>query len=172
MPKGQLYIRPQGTAVWTDAYTAYGVSFSDGALSKLMTPAPNKSVIENKSRLQDGKRIVRTRKYIRKDERELSLEMHLSAPDSVTFWERYRLFCTEILDQGLFEVKHADIKDGSGANAKPLIFRLTYLDCQQFSEFQQQLAKFTLRVNEPDPTNRGEDDAWSAESVWDATEMT
>ena len=40
-----LMIKPQGTSTWKNARTEWGMSLSDGSLSKLLTPAPNKEPI-------------------------------------------------------------------------------------------------------------------------------
>lgn len=45
MPQEELFINGK------DAYTTWGISMDDTALSALMTPAPNKEFIENKSRM-------------------------------------------------------------------------------------------------------------------------
>ena len=42
-----------------DAYTTWGISMDNNALSELMTPSSNKTFIENESRLEHGKRAVR-----------------------------------------------------------------------------------------------------------------
>lgn len=167
MPKGELFFRIPG-GNWVDMYDGYGVSFSQGSLSLLMTPAPNKEEIDNKSRLQHGKRVVRKPQYVKKDERNVDLVMHLTASDKTAFWQRYHAFCRDWLDKGFFDMAVSHVKDDNGAAVTVgqtsygtlSVFRMTYRSCTQFSEFQQQMAKFTLRLNEPDPSNRGGTDAW------------
>lgn len=167
MPKGELFFRiPDGN--WVDMYDSYGISFSEKSLSLLMTPAPNKAEIENKSRLQHGKRVVRKRRYVKKDERNVDMEMHLTAPDKATFWQRYNGFCQDYLDKGFFDIAVSHVANNNGATVtvgqtsygKLSVFRMTYRSCVQFSEFMQQMAIYTLRLNEPDPSNRGGTDAW------------
>lgn len=178
MPHGELFFRrrilrngvphddDQGVDNgWYDAFDEWGISFTDASLSRLVTPAPAKEAIENKSRLQHGKRVVRSPRYARKDERTVSLEMHLSAPSKAEFWRRYITFCEHCLDAGFFDIKHRDFTYSSeDGEDKPFIFRMTYVSCEEFSEFVQQLAKFTLTLSEPDPTNRYEEDAWAEET--------
>ena len=158
--QGELFIKLQENITpvngaledgWVDAYLQWGVSFTDVSLSTLMTPAPNKAAIENKSRAQDGKRIVLGKQYVKKDERDVSLEMRIWANDKTDFWDKYNRFCSEVLDYGYVEMKTSYAIDK--------IFRMSYLDCTQFSEFIQEAAKFVLRLNEPDPTNRGVEDS-------------
>ena len=159
-----MFLKLPHEETWEDAYDVYGISLTDASLSRLMTPAPNKAAIENKSRLQHGKRVVRDVRYTLKDEREVSLEMHLTAPTRASFWSRYRSFCRKYLDSGFIDMYHRDIHETLPTQDSPTdtVFRMTYLDCEQFSEFCQQLGKFSLRLSEPDPTNRGAEDKWKS----------
>lgn len=152
MPSNTLFIKRPNDSAWTDAYTRYGVSLEQTSLSKLMTPAPNKEIVENKSDLQDGKRITRDVTSPKKDERNISLILNITAASKSDFLSKYGLFCTEILDKGFFDMKTSYIPN--------TIYRMTYLDCTQFQEFMMGMAKFTLSLNEPDPTNRGITDKW------------
>lgn len=152
MPQGKLYVKLPSSSTWIDTYERYGLSLEENALSKLMTPAPSKEFVENKSDLQHGKRVNRNTSSTKKDERNVSLIVQITAPDKDTFLTRYGLFCTEILDKGFFDLKTPYVPN--------TVYRMTYLDCTQFSEFMQQIGKFTLSLNEPDPTNRGATDKW------------
>lgn len=127
-----------------DAYTEWGINFEDGAIAALMTPAPMKEYIENKSRLADGKRVVTAN--ARRDERSISLPFHLVASSSAEFLDRYGRFCADVLAKGRFELETRHL---SGVT-----FRLVYKSCSQFAQLRQQIAKFTLKVEEPDPTDR------------------
>lgn len=134
---GELYINGK------DAYITWGISMDDTALSALMTPAPNKELIENKSRLEHGKRVITSNP--KKDERNLTLQINLTAPDKDTFFARYYSFCKE-LDSGTLEIK---------TKYQPeVIYRTVYLSCQQFSQFMQGIGKFVLKLNEPNPSDR------------------
>ena len=75
MPQEELFINGK------DAYTTWGISMDDTALSALMTPAPNKEFIENKSRMEHGKRVITADPFA-----------------------RYDSFCNE-LDKGILEIK-------------------------------------------------------------------
>lgn len=133
---------------WVDAYLQWGVSLTESSLSALMTPAPNKQPVENKSRLQHGKRVITDPTLVRKDERDVNLEMHITASGTEDFWDKYGRFCSEVLDYGFMELKCA--------YRPTLVFRMTYESCTQFSEFMEEIAKFTLRLNEPNPADRDE----------------
>lgn len=126
-----------------DAYTTWGMSLTDGAVSTLMTPAPMKSIIENKSRTEHGKRVVNYNPKL--DERDMSLQVHFSANTKEEFFSRYESFCNE-LATGALEIK---------TRYQPnVVYRTNYISCSQFSEFMFGIAKFTLKLNEPNPMNR------------------
>lgn len=139
MPKGELKING------IDAFDAWGVSLSDTALSALMTPAPKKKFISNKSRLIDGKKIIPANPKI--DERQVSIAIHLTAPNEETFFERYASFCNDVLALGYMEIE-TRFQEG-------VIYRMEYESCSQFSQFMRGIAKFTLKLTEPNPNNRG-----------------
>ena len=184
MPHGELFFRKkEANATWVDMYDTYGISLSDASLSRLMTPAPNKEAVENTSRRQHGKRVVRDSLYVKKDARDVLLEMHITArptTDGVisytarqNFWRQYQAFCSDFLDLGFFDIASAYIKDSVGgaqvtvggtSYGKLSVFRMTYVSCEEFSEFMQELAKFSITLNEPDPTNRGSNDTWNNET--------
>lgn len=137
MPKGELFING------VDAYTEYGVSMQSSGLSALMTPPPNKEVIENKSRQEHGKRVINSNPKI--DERDLTLPIHITAKSKEDFLTKYGKFC-EVLATGSLEI--------STSYQSEVVYRTIYLSCSQFAEYRLGLAKFTLRLNEPNPSNR------------------
>ena len=139
-----LMIKPQGTSTWKNARTEWGMSLSDGSLSKLLTPAPNKEPIKNANAITDGSSVVGGIGV--KAERTVNLEVHFIAPDQSTFLSRYAAFCSDVLDKGAFDLK-TSVQDG-------VVYHFIYLDCQQFSQFHLELAKFTLSLVEPNPSNR------------------
>jgi hypothetical protein len=134
---GELFINGK------DAYTTWGLSMDETSLSALMTPAPNKTSIENKSRLEHGKRVITSNP--KKDERNLTLQINITAPDKDAFFARYDSFCNE-LDLGVLDIK---------TKYQPtIVYRTVYQSCQQFSQFMQGIGKFILKLNEPNPKNR------------------
>lgn len=140
MLKGQLLINGK------DAYTEYGIFMDDTALSTLMTPAPNKEFISNKYRSKDGKSVIRHNPRL--DEREITIAFNMSAKTSDEFLSNYGKFCEEVLASGQVTIH---------TSFQPTVwYRCIYLSCTQFSEFMRELAKFSLKLNEPDPTDRGE----------------
>ena len=166
MPAGELYIAYQSamsnvptsarfnysngtytqnnSGTWVDAYLAWGVSMDKNGLSNLMTPAPLKDMIENKSAVENGKSVIRTGRYV--DERTLTLGMNISASTKSDFFSKYGYFCSQVLAYGKLDMM---TKYQSG-----VIYHLDYLSCQSFGEFRLSLGKFMLRLVEPNPANR------------------
>ena len=127
-----------------DAYTTWGISFDQTALSTLMTPSPNKAYIENKSRLEDGKRVIVHNPKV--DERSVTLTFNLTAKNEDEFFAKYNSFCEE-LKNGYMEIKTKYQED--------VVYRMVYESCTQFSQLIREIAKFSLKLTEPDPTDRG-----------------
>ena len=130
-----------------DAYTEWGVSLTDGAMSALMTPPPLKALVENESRLQHGKRVIKDSDYVMMDERDISLPIHISAKDEDEFIRKYEKFCSEVLMKC-----YIDLWTPYQPNT---IYRLLYISCRQCQVFMNGLAKFMLNCNEPNPDDRG-----------------
>lgn len=138
MPKGELFING------VDAYKEWGVSLSDTSLSALMTPSANKAYITNKSRLEDGKRVIVNTPKV--DERSVSINIHLTASNAQEFFDRYYSFCQDVLAQGVVDIKTKYQQD--------VTYHLIYESCTQFSQFMRGIGKFTLKLLEPNPNNR------------------
>lgn len=129
---------------WVDAFTAWGVNIEDGALSALMTPAPMKEFIESKSRLQHGRRIMA--KLPKYDSRTINIPFHIVASTKADFFSKYEAFCNDVLSKGELYLR---------TKYQPsVVYHLVYQSCTQFSQYQREMAKFTLRVIEPNPTER------------------
>lgn len=134
-----------------DAYTTWGVYFDHTALSSLMTPPPLKPFIENKSSANDGKEVLgikegeRAFHRPRVDSRELSLTMHLEGNTEGEFLERYARFCQELAG-GVLRIR---------TRYQPgVVYTMVYISCAQFTQFQRGIGRFTLRLEEPNPSNR------------------
>lgn len=125
-----------------DSRQTWGVTFGDGSLSELQKPAPMKKNVENSSRLTNGKQVIRSNKV---DTRDVSLIFWLSAPDIETYQKRYNSFIEELhKDTIVLETKFEPGKK----------YRLNYDSCNNYKVYNGTLGKFTLKLNEPDPTNR------------------
>ena len=137
MPVGELYINGY------DAFSTWGISLSETALSTLMTPSPVKDRVTNESRLEHGKRVLNTN--VKTAYRDVTLEMHLTAQSKAEFLTRYASFCS-ILEQGALNIR-TSYQQG-------VVYKMLYVSCSQFSEFNLRLAKFTLRLLEPNTKDR------------------
>lgn len=129
-----------------DAYTEWGISLDTTSLSALMTPAPNKPSVESKSARTDGKKvIIGSTNPPRVDERDITLTLHLAATTEEQFFARYEAFCLE-LSKGVLDIR---------TRFQPqVVYRTVYLSCTQFTQFMRGLAKFSLKLNEPNPKDR------------------
>lgn len=131
-----------------DAYTTWGITLGETALSALMTPATIKAPVENKGRGADGKQVLGlgSSTYRPKlEDRELTLSINLSAKDEEEFFRRYESFCSE-LEGGTLHIQ---------TKYQPAItYRCVYVSCTQFSQFMRGIASFSLRLCEPNPRDR------------------
>lgn len=126
-----------------DAYIAWGISLDNTSLSELMTPPSNKAFIENESRLEHGKRVIVANPVA--DQRNLTLQINLTALNETSFFEQYNSFCKE-LATGVFHIRTKYQPD--------VVYKTIYVSCSQFSQFMQGIGKFTLKLNEPNPKDR------------------
>ena len=140
-----LFFKKDGT--WVDAHTRYGISLGMEAMSKLLTPAPHKEPVQNKNMAMHGTSIKGAVGY--KEVRAVSLPMYIIAKTEAEFLDKYDLFCTEILDAGWIHAKVV-------RPTRTIFYHFRYVDCQPFSEFNMEMASFTLSLEEPNPNNRTE----------------
>ena len=138
MPRAELFINNH------DAFLEWGVSFDSTALSNLMTPPPLKEMIENKSALENGKRVIPTGRKM--DERTVTLTFSIWANTEADFMNKYSRFCSEVLAPGRIDIR---TKYQQG-----VVYHMDYLSCQSFGEYQRQMGKFVLRLVESNPANR------------------
>ena len=127
-----------------DAYLTWHAYFDSSSMSALMTPAPMKQFVSNSSRLIDGEESLPINPRL--DSREITLVIQFSANSESDFFSRYSSFCEE-LSKGRIEIKTIYQND--------VVYRFDYIQCSQFSEFLRGIGKFTLKLKEPDPTDRG-----------------
>lgn len=139
MPAGQLYINGK------DAYTTWGISMTTDALGTLMTPAGIKTMVSDDVRLNHGTRYIVDN--IRLEERQLSLSLVMSANSEVEFFNQHARFCEELKKVEL------NIKTSFQPT---VVYRCLYQSCTQYAQYMRGIAKFTLKLVEPNPTNRNE----------------
>lgn len=134
---GELFINGK------DAQTEWGVTLETSGLSALLTPAPTKEFVENKSRLSHGKQVLTANPRV--DERDVQLTLFITAKDLAAFLTKYGSFVAE-LQKGSINIR---------TKYEPTtLYRMIYKSCVQFSQFNGRLGKFVLKLNEPNPNNR------------------
>lgn len=145
MRSGELKINISGTgsAPYTDAYDTYGVWLE--SVSPFRQFAPLKERTENKSPLRNGKEVDPTPPMV--DERDITLTMCIEASSESQFETRLGNFET-LLRSGLLDIRIPT------HNSK--VYRVNYISCTQFTEFNGRLGKFILKLNEPNPADREE----------------
>lgn len=125
------------------AATTFGVYLDELALTSRMTPAPNKEFISSESRLEHGKVVLPLNP--RKDSREFSIQLNMSASNFEDFLSKYALLCKEF-DKGTLNLTTRFQPD--------VVYKLYFLKCTQFSQYFNGIAKFILQVEEPNPYDR------------------
>lgn len=138
MPRGQLIINGK------DAYTTWGISLDSTALSALLTPPAKKSWVTNDMRTESGTKYD-VSAVPPDSKREITLTISLTAANETQFFERYESFCRE-LSSGILNIQ-TSFQNG-------VVYRCVYEQCSQFSQFRQQMAFFSLKLTEPDTTDR------------------
>lgn len=134
---------PQITGTgWVDAFERYGVSLESGAITKLMTPAPQKTPANNSSAGSHG--VAYGGSTIgKKDERQFDVDIHICASSEADFLTKYALFCNEILDCGYFQLV---------TSWEPTkVYHLLYRYCDTLHQFFSGMGKYQLAVTEPHP---------------------
>lgn len=134
---GELFINGK------DAYTEYGMSLEDGAISALLTPPSLKEFVENESRIENGKKIIVG--YPVYDARDVSLAFHIVAPTKEAFFAKYQALCA-VLQKGIVKIKTKYQADS--------VYKFVYNSCTQFSQYSFGIAKFTLKLTEANPADR------------------
>ena len=131
---GELFINSK------DAWTNWGVCLEDGSEDKLLMAVPMKEYISNKSRAENGKRVLTTTPL--KDERDVTL-VFCFVNNGIDFITRYNSFIAELyLGAITLRVKRPNI-----------VFNLLYQSSTSLSSISY-LGKVAVSFNEPNPVNR------------------
>lgn len=126
-----------------DIYKQYGAFIDAQGISALLTPPAQKDRLQYNSRLQHGKQVDTT--HNRLADRDLTLTLTITARDEAQFLDRYAAFC-ELLKSGTLNISTNIYSD--------VVYRCNYISCTQFTQFYTQMAKFSLKLNEPNPNDR------------------
>lgn len=135
---GELFINGR------DAYEAWGVFMDENSMSQLRAPLALKETVSNKSRLQHGTTYVRTQP-VKFEERNLTLNLQFTARSEQEFNAKYEAFTQELYTGWLNITTH---------HQPDVEYKCRYVSCSQYSEFMQGIAKFVLKLTEPNPADR------------------
>lgn len=129
-----------------DAKATWGIVFDSSSVSALMTPASMKDYIENSSRTEHGKRVITNSTLAKVDFRSVTLTFALYANTEDAFFSKYASFCDEIQKTGELTVI---------LSLQPtIVYKLIYKSCTQFTQYNNRLAKFSLKCEESNPKDR------------------
>ena len=128
-----------------DAYTTWGVRMGDGFLDVLGASSPMKEFIENKSRLEHGKRVIINDPKI--DEREITLSFTIEGNSQSDYQAKKKAFFEELY-KGV-----VDIQVPANSNE---IYHLIYLgkSVAYAQSLDHTFGKISAKFNEPNPANR------------------
>ena len=128
-----------------DAYTTWGVRMGEGFLDVLGASSPIKEFIENKYRLEHGKRVIINDPKI--DEREITLSFTIEGNSQSDYQAKKKAFFEELY-KGV-----VDIQVPANSNE---IYHLIYLgkSVAYAQSLDQTFGKISAKFNEPNPANR------------------
>lgn len=129
-----------------DAYTTWGVRMGEGFLDVLGASSPMKEFIENKSRLEHGKRVIINDPKI--DEREITLSFTIEGNSQSDYQAKKKAFFEELY-KGV-----VDIQVPANSNE---IYHLIYLgkSVAYAQSLDQTFGKISAKFNEPNPSPEG-----------------
>ena len=124
-----------------DAYVTWGVRMGDGFLDALGASAPMKEFIENKSRLEHGKRVIINNPKV--DEREITLSFTIEGSSQSDYQSKKKAFFEELY-RGVI-----DIKIPANSNEVYLGKSVSYAQ-----SIDRTFGKISSKFSEPNPANR------------------
>ena len=128
-----------------DAYTIWGVRMGEGFLDVLGASSPMKEFIENKSRLEHGKRVIINNPKV--DEREITLSFTIEGNSLSDYQVKKKAFFEELYKGAV------DIQVPANSNE---IYHLIYLgkSVTYAQSLDRTFGKISAKFNEPNPANR------------------
>lgn len=136
---------PEITINSIDVRKEFGVVFGTDLTDALLMPPAVKDPIQSNSRLEDGVRTIIPTGSVRVTSRQITLEIGITAPDRATFLTRHEGFMA-LLTSGWLNIQTIHIPGKT--------FRCRYVSCSQFTNFNKRIAKYILKLEEPNPNNR------------------
>lgn len=130
-----------------NAKTQWGVLTTGNTLSALLAPCSLKDRPTFNSRLEHGTRIDNSNPKVA--QRELNLEIQMTADSPAQFYARHDSFCEE-LEKGEFTLSTSERPD--------VVYHLLYNSCSQYTQFCRGIATLSLKCTEPNPKHRTADE--------------
>lgn len=139
---GDLYINGK------DAWTTWGVNMDDGFLDAIDAPLEMKEYIEDESRLEHGKRITTTNAKVAS--RDITLGFTITGTSESDYRAKKKAFLTE-LQAGRFTIKIPDLNSD--------VYKMVYTgkSISYGLTINRAFGHFSMKVTEPNPTDRTED---------------
>lgn len=129
-----------------DARAKWGITPDTKLMAALLAPAPTKNPIQSESRLEHGTRTIIPEGSVKLAKRDITLELGLSAPNIIEFYTRYKDFI-DVLTSGWLRIESPKFIPG-------VVFNCRYVSCTQFTQYNGRIAKFILKLEEPNPNKR------------------
>lgn len=128
-----------------DAYTTWGVRMGDKFLDTISSSVPMKEFIENKSRLEHGKRVITTNPKL--DEREIALSFTIEGNSQADYQAKKSAFYAELY-KGEINIQIPKNSDD--------IYHLIYLGKSALyaQNVERTFGTVTAKFNEPNPSLR------------------
>ena len=128
-----------------DAFNTWGVDMGEGFLNSLLTPPPVKDYIENKSRLENGKRVILDNK--KDDERDFNLIFTIKGSNQSDYVSKLKAFMTEV-SSGSVSINVPAIGNE--------VYHVYYKNSISFAfSLDRTFSKIAMKVCEPNPSDRG-----------------
>lgn len=129
-----------------NARKEWGLLTTPNTLSALLAPPSMKTRPTFTSRLEPGTRTDTENPQVAA--RDLNLEVQLTARTPQQFYERLQSFTRFLTEATEIALRLSDRPD--------VCYNLIYSSCGTFTQFCRGIATLSLKMNEPDPTDRTE----------------
>mgnify|MGYP001632136452 FL=1 len=129
-----------------NAYTTWGVRMGEGFLDVIGASAPMKDFIENKSRLEHGKRVIINNPKV--DEREITLSFTIEGNSQSDYQAKKKAFFDELY-KGVVDIQIP-------ANSSE-VYHLIYTgkSVTYAQSLDRTFGKISAKFNEPNPSPEG-----------------
>lgn len=131
-----------------DTYTQWGVILAEGSVEQFIAPPPLKEYITNESSVENGVQVLTSAGALPMvASRTITVQVNLLASSNSDFRTKLSSFIST-LKGGVLTIRLTDHTAD--------YFHCLYQSCTQFSDYDGRVAKFALRLLEPNPANRGQ----------------